>query len=224
MMTISDLAPSVKAPRRRRSPAEMRAQVVRAARALLRDDGPQAITLKAVAVRAGVTHGNVTYHFGTVDALHAALIATIIEDLGVATTAAVAHLRQGEVSPRDVVDVVFDAFAVGGAGRLVAWLAATGADHRLEPLYAIAAELVGSLADSEPGRPAGGTEAIGQMMTAILVPALGGSLIGTGLERMLGLEPDALRQVTADSLARLREARAANHAERPLGNWEFGPQ
>ena len=185
----------------------MRAQVIQAARALLRAEGPQAITLKAVAAEAGVTHGNVTYHFGTVAALHTALIATIIEDITSATAAAVAHLRQGEMSVRDVVDVVFDAFSAGGAGRLVAWLAATGAGHRLAPLYAIIADLVGGLAEDDAGRRAGGADAIGLMMAAIVVPALGESLIGAGLEAGLGLEQGAVRRFVTDGQARLRETR-----------------
>lgn len=186
----------------------MRARAIQAARALLRAEGPQAITLKAVAAEAGVTHGNVTYHFGTVAALHTALITTIIEDITSATAAAVAHLRQGEMSVRDVVDVVFDAFAVGGAGRLVAWLAATGAGHRLAPLYAILADLVGGLAEDGAGQRAGGADAIGLMMAAIVVPALGESLIGAGVEAGLGLEQGAVRQFITDGQARLRESHA----------------
>lgn len=213
-MTISAFASPVKAPRRRRPPAEMRAQAIQAARELLRAEGPQAITLKAVAIQAGVTHGNVTYHFGTVDALHTALIATIIDDLRIATTAAVAHLRRGEISARDVVDVVFDAFTVSGAGRLAAWLAATGAGHRLEPLYAIVADLVGELAEGDSGRRAGGADAIGLMMATIIIPALGNSLIGPDLEKSLGLERDAVRQFTADGLAELRGKRSQAASDR----------
>ncbi|MBE0529958.1 MAG: TetR/AcrR family transcriptional regulator [Rhodospirillales bacterium] len=208
VMTISHLKALVKAPRRRRPPVEMRAHVIQAARELLQAEGPQAITLKAVAVRAGVTHGNVTYHFGTVDALHSALITSVIEDITSATTAAVAHLRQGEMSTRDVVDVVFEAFDVGGAGRLAAWLAATGADDRLAPLYAIIADLVGELAKGDAGRQAGGTSAIGLMMATVVFSALGESLIGTGLEAALGLERGSARQFTADGLTKLRESRA----------------
>jgi len=151
-----------------------------------------------------VTHGNVTYHFGTVEALHTALIASITEDLASATATAVAHLRQGEMSTREVVDVVFDAFAVGGAGRLVAWLAATGASHRLAPLYGIIADLVGGLAQGDVGRRAGGADAIGLMMAVVVVPALGESLIGVGLKAALGHQSGAVRQVAADGVANLR--------------------
>lgn len=203
-MTISIREGFVKPTRQRRAPQEMRAQAIRAARHLLRDSGPQAITLKAVALRAGVTHGNVTYHFGTVDALHMALIAAITEDLAGAAATAVAHLRRGEIGAREVVDVVFDAFAADGAGRLVAWLAATGAGHRLAPLYAAVADLVGGLAEGDAGLRAGGATAIGRMVSAVVVPALGDALIGGGLQAALGHEPNAVRQVTADALENLR--------------------
>jgi AcrR family transcriptional regulator len=207
-MTISHLETGMKPPRRRRSAVEMRGQVIQAARDILAEEGPQAITLKAVALRSGVTHGNVTYHFGTVDALHTALITGIIEDLTSATAAAVADLRHGEMNARDVVDVVFDAFAIGGAGRLVVWLAATGAGHRLAPLYAMIAELVGGLAESDDGRFAGGADAIGLMIATLIMPALTDSLIGTGLTAALGLEPGAVRQFTAEGLANLRATSA----------------
>jgi AcrR family transcriptional regulator len=194
----------------------MRAQVIAAARELLQTEGPQAVTLKAAAVRAGVTHGNVTYHFGTVDALHSALIATIIEDLTAATAAAVAHLRAGEMSTRDVVDVVFDALVAGGAGRLVAWLAATGAGQRLAPLYAIIADLVGGLAEGEAGQRVGGTDAIGVMMAAIVIPALGGALIGDDLEAALGLEDGSVRQFVAEGVDRLRGRRMVAPMRKPV--------
>jgi len=191
----------------------MRAEILISARLLLETLGPQAITLKAVAVQAGVTHGNVTYHFGTVEALQQALITAIIQDLTTATTQAVDHLRRGEMSPRDVVDVVFDAFATGGAGRLTAWLVATGAGHHLAPLYGIIATLVAELAVGEAGRKAGGRESIGLMMALIVVPALGDALIGQGLADSLELEADAVRQGAAAGLEHLRNKRQRFPAE-----------
>jgi AcrR family transcriptional regulator len=185
----------------------MRAEVIRAARDLLCTEGPHAITLKAVAVRAGVTHGNVTYHFGTVAALHSVLIATIIEDLTAATAAAVARLRAHEIGPRDVVDVVFDALVAGGAGRLIAWLVATGAGHRLTPFYAMMADLAGGLAEGDAGEKAGGLEVVGLMVAAVVVPALGGSLIGADIEAALGLREGSVKQVVADGMAGLRQGR-----------------
>jgi len=202
--------PEAPTKRRRRTMTEMRDLILQEARQLAASEGPQAVTLKAVATRSGVTHGNVTYHFGTIDALHTALITAIFDDLTAATAGAVAHLRRGEMNTRDVVDVVFDAFAVAGAGRLVVWLAATGADHRLTPFYAGIAELVGALAQSEAGRHAGGADGIGLMVATLVMSALSDSLIGADLVSALGLERDAVRQFAAEALATLRERRAAS--------------
>ena len=205
-MTVSDHQELVKPPRRRLSTDEMRRLILQEARDLVIAKGPQAVTLKAVAERVGVTHGNVTHHFGTVATLHTALISAILEDLTLATAAAVAHLRQGEMDTGDVVNVVFGAFATGGAGRLVVWLAATGAGHRLAPFYAIIADLVGCLAGSEAGQRVGGSDSIGLMMAMLVTPALGDSLIGADLEKALGLQRHAVRQITAKSLTTLRSA------------------
>ncbi len=182
----------------------MRAEVLRAARDVLRGEGPQAITLQAVAARAGVSHGNVTYHFGTVAALHTALIAGIIEDLTTATAAAVSHLRAGETSPRGVVDVVFDALEADGAGRLIAWLVAIGASHRLAPFFAMIAEFAGEISKGEAGERAGGVGALGLIVAAVVVPALGGALIGGDMEVALDLRHGSVRALVADGMARLR--------------------
>jgi AcrR family transcriptional regulator len=188
----------------------MRAELIQAARTVLRDDGPQAITLQAVAARVGVSHANVTYHFGTAAALHTALIAVIVEDLTAATAVAVAHLRAGETSPRSVVDVVFDALESDGAGRLIAWLVAIGDSHRLAPFYAMIAEFVGELSHGDAGERAGGVEAIGLIMAAIVIPALGGALIGADMETVLGLQQGSVRGLVADGMARLRHPSGAS--------------
>ena len=54
--------------RRRLSPDESRAAAIAAARELLLEAGPQAVTLKAVADRVGRTHANVLHHFGSATA------------------------------------------------------------------------------------------------------------------------------------------------------------
>jgi AcrR family transcriptional regulator len=53
------------APRKRLSPEESRDAALEAARALLLEAGPQAVTLKAVAARIGRTHANLLHHFGS---------------------------------------------------------------------------------------------------------------------------------------------------------------
>ncbi|WP_448889270.1 TetR family transcriptional regulator, partial [Enterobacter hormaechei] len=51
--------------RKRLSPQESRIAALDAARALLIEAGPQAVTLKAVAARIGRTHANLLHHFGS---------------------------------------------------------------------------------------------------------------------------------------------------------------
>ncbi|HEU4820606.1 MAG TPA: TetR family transcriptional regulator, partial [Qipengyuania sp.] len=51
--------------RRRLSPEESRLAALEAARVLLIEAGPQAVTLKAVAGRIERTHANLLHHFGS---------------------------------------------------------------------------------------------------------------------------------------------------------------
>jgi AcrR family transcriptional regulator len=59
--------------RERLSPEESRAAALEAARALLIESGPQAVTLKAVGARIGKTHGNLLHHFGSAAGLQGEL-------------------------------------------------------------------------------------------------------------------------------------------------------
>jgi AcrR family transcriptional regulator len=61
--------------RKRLSPEQSRDAAIEAARALLVESGPQAVTLKAVAARIGRTHANLLHHFGSAADLQKALIA-----------------------------------------------------------------------------------------------------------------------------------------------------
>ncbi|MGL4313839.1 MAG: TetR family transcriptional regulator, partial [Sphingomonas sp.] len=65
--------------RKRLSPEESREAALDAARALLVEHGPQAVTLKAVAARIGRTHANLLHHFGSAEGLQKALIARMGE-------------------------------------------------------------------------------------------------------------------------------------------------
>src|ERR1044072_9620289 len=58
-------------PRERLSPEESRAAALAAARTLLIEQGPQAVTLKAVAAAIGKTHATLLHHFGSAAGLHA---------------------------------------------------------------------------------------------------------------------------------------------------------
>ncbi|MFI6457361.1 TetR/AcrR family transcriptional regulator [Streptosporangium amethystogenes] len=55
--------------RRRRSPEESRAELLAAAARLIRERGPDNVSLRQIAAAAGVAHGLVTHYFGTYAAL-----------------------------------------------------------------------------------------------------------------------------------------------------------
>ena len=113
------------ASRKRLTPEESRRAALEAARALLIETGPQSVTLKAVSGRIDRTHANLLHHFGSASGLQRALAEhlakTVCETIGEAVRAS----RAGLGSPREVVDLAFDAFDKEGAGAL-AGTAASG--------------------------------------------------------------------------------------------------
>ena len=61
------------ATRKRLPPEESRLSALEAARCLLIEAGPQAVTLKAVSARIGRTHANLLHHFGSAAGLQKAV-------------------------------------------------------------------------------------------------------------------------------------------------------
>ena len=120
--------------RKRLSPQESRSAAIQAARRLLLADGPQAVTLKAVAAEVGRTHANLLHHFGSAAGLQGDLARAIAEFGHVKHQGrAVERARAGEAEARDIVDMTFDAFGREGAGALAAWMILTGNRDALEP-------------------------------------------------------------------------------------------
>src|SRR5215831_14688798 len=64
--------------RQRRQPEEVRVAALEAARRLLLTQGPDAITLKAVARDLGMTHTNLIHHFGSAAELQSALMREMV--------------------------------------------------------------------------------------------------------------------------------------------------
>lgn len=199
-----------RAARKRRTPQQVRDEAVAAARRLLLRHGPDAITLKAVAAELGMAHGNLTHHFGTIGSLLATLAGSMAGELTARVELAVVRLRSGEAGAREVVDLVFDAFEEGGAGRLVAWLASTGQTGKLGPFFEAVARLTDALSDGEGGS-SGDRETINRMIAAVLVPAVGAALIGPDLWRAIGGEAEGSRQLAREQLRALL-GRAASPA------------
>lgn len=183
--------------RRRRSADEARGEALAAARKLLIEGGPEAVTLKAVADELGVSHTNILHHFGTAAELESELMSAMVRDLAGALMSVAAHLRSDAGAPRALVDMVFDAFDKGGAGRLAAWLVLSGNIDHLAPVRDAVAELVNVLDKKfahEKGDPHRGVTSV---VLFLALMAFGDSVIGDPLKDMVDRERSAARKVAA---------------------------
>ncbi len=179
--------------RKRLTQEESRTVALEAARALLIELGPQAVTLKAVASRIGRTHANLLHHFGSAAGLQKALAEHLAVTICATIEDAVLASRAGEGSPRDVVDLTFDAFDKEGGGALATWMLMNGNEDALDPLLEVIHELVDDLGDHESGRMHDVTHALCMM-------ALGDALMGAPLAQSLGLPRHSARDLAEKML------------------------
>src|SRR4029453_18789732 len=189
------------APRRRLSPDESRAAAIAAARELLLEDGPQAVTLKAVADKIGRTHANVLHHFGSAAGLQSELARSIAEEVTAAVAVSVERARQHQTDAREIVDQTFDAFGEGGAGALAAWMILTGNRDVLIPILEAIRALVTQLSVGHEEHH------VADSTLWLVLVALGDSLLGGPIAQALGLERDTARKIAADALRAQIDAR-----------------
>ena len=191
-------------PRKRLSPTESREAAVEAARALLVASGPSAVTLKAVAGRVARTHANLLLHFGSAEALHTALITRMAADIVGTIGAAVLRVRAGELDPREVVEMTFDAFGKGGAGALASWMILSGNTNALDPILTAIHDLVDELAEGDMP----GDQPIQEQTLTLVLMALGDALMGAPMARALGLPVGKARELALDALLASKDAAA----------------
>lgn len=180
--------------KKRLSPELSRAAALQAARELLIEAGPQAVTLKAVAGRIGRTHANLLHHFGSASGLQKALAELMAETITAKIGAVVLKTRAEHGDPREVVDLTFDAFDKEGAGALASWMILSGNEDALDPILNAIHDLVDDLAiDNQDGL-------IRQETLALVLTALGDSLLGGPMASALGLPRDKAREIAAEQL------------------------
>ena len=183
--------------RRRRTPEEARAEALDCARRLLIANGPDGLTLQAVAREIGVTHGNLIHHFGSAAHLQSALMGAMVRDLTAAIDDAVAHVRSDETAARTLVDIVFDAFGEGGAGALAAWIVLSNRSEHLEPIREAVGDLVAAIDEKITASGDKAPRHIPSALIFITLCAFGDALIGPPLREMLGRDRDAVRRLAA---------------------------
>lgn len=184
---------------------ESRALALAAARDLLIEQGPQAVTLKAVASRVGRTHANLLHHFGSANGLQTELARMIGEMVTRKVGEAVLSVRRGDADPRAIVDQAFDAFAREGVGPLCSWMALTGDVAALAPILTAIRGLVDELADAEHPK-------VPEITLALTLTALGDTLLGGPMAQALGLPRDAAREV---ALGQLRSMVGPDYGKKP---------
>ncbi|HEV2598082.1 TetR/AcrR family transcriptional regulator [Sphingopyxis sp.] len=181
--------------RRKRSGDEVREEALVAARRLLLDGGPAAVTLANVGQEIGMSHANVLHHFGSAAGLQSALMGSMVRDLTTALDNVVGLLKTDAAAPRTVADRVFDAFDKGGAGQLAAWIVLSGDVEHLEPVR----EAVGALVDAIVGQSTdeGAHDRVRAAVLMMAVTAFGDAVIGPSVRGMLDQRDDAMRDLIA---------------------------
>ena len=114
--------------RRRRSPEESRAELLAAAAGLIRERGPDNVSLRQIAEAAGVAHGLVTHYFGT----YAALVREVLRAENDRIEARIRErirAEQGVPTAAGITEVLFGTLADERYLRLFVW-AEMHADYR----------------------------------------------------------------------------------------------
>ena len=181
---------------KRLSPEASRFAALEAARLLLIEAGPQAVTLKAVAGRIGRTHANLLHHFGSASGLQRDLAEYLTKKICVAIAEAVVRAQDGEMPPRQLADLIFDSFDSEGAGALASWMLLSGNEDALNPIVDTIHALVDEIA--EDGHA---DHKLHELTLEIVLLALGDALMGGPLSASLGLSRETGRVIAERRLA-----------------------
>ncbi len=192
--------------RARLSPTESRQVALDAARDLLIESGPQAVTLKAVGAKMGRTHANLLHHFGSASELQKALAEYICARITRIVAASIDQFYHGQTvedTARQIANLTFDAFDKEGAGRLATWMVQSGEDDALDPIVGAITDLVTQLYAHETM-----TDGLSAVTLKLVLMALGDAMIGAQLSGSLGLPREMAREMgTAFLIRHLRELR-----------------
>ena len=180
--------------RERLTQQESRLAAIDAARRILIDEGPQAVTLKAVAARIGKTHANLLHHFGSAAGLQTELARSMAVQVTASIGESVELARRGEADPREIVDRTFDAFGKEGAGALAAWMILNGNTDALNPILGAIRALVDQLSVAHENHK------VPESTLSLALAALGDSLLGAPIAEALGLPREASREIAAQAL------------------------
>jgi AcrR family transcriptional regulator len=186
----------------RREAGAARDNILNAAEKLLVDQGPLALKLTEVAAAAGVANASVLHHFGSIDALHAALMDRMVQQL-VADIVALADSAGDRALKHDAaMQALFDVFETRGAARLAAWLELTGEWRRMTHVREAVREVVlkrASFGDVNARQAE-------DLVLASVTLAMGAGLFGRSLAELIGRPPGRARKVATEVLRAYQNA------------------
>jgi AcrR family transcriptional regulator len=194
---MSPTASPKAAKRIRRSPDDLRAQALAAARRLILAGDEPVLTMRAVADAIGVTYPNLSHHFGSAAGLHAAVAEQMVGDLLLGLRDIATQLEDGP-DGRRLVDKVFDLFDRDGLGRVITWLVQSGEGARLEPVRVL---LAAYMAEARHG-PKENSHAA-EVGLIVSLAAYGEASAGALIGDLLGFSSEARRDLLARMIAPL---------------------
>jgi AcrR family transcriptional regulator len=184
--------PPPKRPRARRTPEEARELILRTAKKLLSERGPDAVGLKEVARDAGVSHALVSHYFGTYGALVEAVMSSHQQTMRAELFARMA--ASPEEGPAAWIEHCFAAIAHPRYGKLAAWAVLSGRLDR-EGFFARREQGLKMVVDVLEQRLAGAVprERLERLALLVLTSALGYSMGRTAMWAALGKEATSAR-------------------------------
>lgn len=178
----------------------MRTEALQAARRLIVERPDEALTMRAVAEAAGVTHPNLSHHFGSLAGLHAALALELIRELLVGLRNLGLDINNDDYDT--LVDRVFELFDQHGLGRVLGWLVRSGETERLEP----ANELLGQfIAELTQGHSKSDATVVARDALLLSFTAFAESLVGGLLGGILKIPRTARRRYVIQALTALNK-------------------
>ena len=185
----------------RRSAPDMREQALATARRLIIERPDEVITMRAVADATGVTHPNLSHHFGSLAGLHAALAEELIRELLTGLRALELDLHSNDDFDA-LVDRVFELFDKNGLGRILGWLVRSGETARLTPINDLLTQFIADLAR---GRAKNEAAIIARDALILSFAAYAESSVGRLLGSILNLSARKRRQYIVQALAALNK-------------------
>jgi AcrR family transcriptional regulator len=179
-------------PRRRLDAADAREAILAAAETLLVASGPEALRLTEIAGKAGVSHPNVLYHFGSVAELQRQLAQRVAIRLAGEIGRVCAGGEEARMPIDRAIAAVFAVFDEGGYARLLAWLALSQNDPKWDALGSNLADLRVAIERHPALRGDENLERrrrVVSVMELVIVSAVGYGLIGHTVEGLFATDP-----------------------------------